>query len=66
MAKWKYSRTRYARLWARFWLQRRTREIAIAVVLTVAAAGFITVAMLRGEPAGDHATHASARKAATR
>lgn len=58
----RYMRTRGMRLWR----QRRTREVAVAVVLTIAAAGFITVAMLRGDNAAERgATHVSARKAAT-
>lgn len=50
---------------ARFWLQRRTREVAVAVVLTLAAVGFIAGAFLRGDTAERGATHVSARKNAT-
>ena len=46
----------------RFWLQRRTREVAVAVVITIAAAGFIAGAFLRGESAERGPTHISARK----
>lgn len=49
---------------ARLWLQRRHREVALAVVLTIAAAIFMTVAMLRSEPDKDRPTHSAQRKAA--
>lgn len=62
MSTLRYMRTRGIRLWR----QRRTREVAVAVVLTIAAAGFITVAMLRGETGSDRtSTHVSSRKALT-
>ena len=39
------------------------REIALAVILTIAAAGFITVGLLRGDFTNDRATpYAAARK----
>jgi hypothetical protein len=49
---------------ARLWKQRRVREVAVAVVLTVAALGFIAGAFLRGESAERGPTHVSARKGA--
>jgi hypothetical protein len=49
---------------ARLWLQRRMREVAVAVVLTIAAAGFIAGTFLRGQNAERGATHVSARKGA--
>ena len=50
---------------ARLWLQRRLREVAVAVVLTIAAAGFIAGALLRGDGSERAPTHLSARKPAT-
>lgn len=47
---------------ARLWLQRRVREVAVAVVLTIAALGFIAGAFLRGEGSDRGQTHVSARK----
>lgn len=40
------------------------REVAVAVVLTIAAVGFIAGAFLRGDGAERGATHISARKGA--
>jgi hypothetical protein len=59
MGNLKYMRRRLMRLW----LQRRTREVAVAVALTVAAAGFIAGTLLRSDSGADRtATHISARK----
>ncbi len=49
---------------ARLWLQSRHREVALAVLLTIAAAGFMTVALLRSEPGPDRPTHSAQRKPA--
>ena len=58
MANFRFIRRRLARLW----LQRRMREVAVAVVLTIAAAGFIAGAFLRDDSAERATTHVSARK----
>ncbi len=51
---------------ARVLLHSRQREIALAIVLTLAAAGFMTVAMLRSGASGDTQTQTSARKLTNR
>jgi hypothetical protein len=51
------------RQFARLWLHGRSREIAVAVVLTVAAVGFMTLAIYRGNGGVDRPTHTAIRKA---
>jgi hypothetical protein len=49
------------RFLARLWLPRREREVALAVVLTIAAVSFMTLAMVRsGTP--DRPTQTAIRK----
>ena len=50
---------------ARLWLHRRGREVALAALLTIAAAGFMTVALLRGDTGSDRPTHTAIRKPMT-
>lgn len=49
------------RFLARLWLPRRDGEVALAVVLTVAAVGFMTLAMVRSGTA-DRPTQTAIRK----
>lgn len=58
MANVRFIRRRLARLW----LQRRTREVAVAMVLTIAALAFIAGTFLRGDGPDRGTTHVSARK----
>ena len=47
-------------------LHSRHREIALAIILTVAAAGFMAVAMLRSGASNDTQTQTTARKLTNR
>jgi hypothetical protein len=58
-------RLRYLREWIRRRrIKRWVREITLAVVLTIAAAVFIVVAVVRGD-SGQNAPYATARKPAS-
>jgi hypothetical protein len=53
--------------WVRSRVRRRAKEIALALLLTIAAAAFITAALLRGNGAPDGAPpFETARKPPTR
>ena len=53
--------------WVRSRVRRRAKEIALALLLTIAAAAFITAALLRGNGSPDGApSFETARKPPTR